>query len=161
MKIWVNSGTDKMLLPDGNNILPEQLSINSVGSCCIHLQATTMSINVITTTHLKIQNHTFNTFRPRQNGRHFADDTFKRFFLNENVWILIKIALKFVRKDQINNIPPLVKIMAWRRPGDKPLSELMMVRIPTHICVSRLQWVKTNHLLRANMLTDAFGIVGI
>ena len=27
----------------------------------------------------------FNTLRPRQNGRHFSDDTFKRIFLNENV----------------------------------------------------------------------------
>ena len=33
--------------------------------------------------------------------------------------------------------------MAWRRPGDKPLSEPMMVRLPTHICVTRPQWVKT------------------
>ena len=32
--------------------------------------------------------------------------------------------------------------MAWRRPGDKPLSEPMMVRLPTHICVTRPQWVK-------------------
>ena len=29
----------------------------------------------------------FNTLRPRQNGRHFADDTFKSIFMNENVWI--------------------------------------------------------------------------
>ena len=28
-----------------------------------------------------------NTLRPRQNGRRFADDTFKRIFLNENVRI--------------------------------------------------------------------------
>ena len=28
-----------------------------------------------------------NTLRPRQNGSHFPDDTFKRIFLNENVWI--------------------------------------------------------------------------
>ena len=28
-----------------------------------------------------------NTLRPRQNGRHFADDIFKCIFLNENVWI--------------------------------------------------------------------------
>ena len=27
------------------------------------------------------------TLRPRQNGRHFADDTFKTSFMNENVWI--------------------------------------------------------------------------
>ena len=26
-----------------------------------------------------------NTLRPRQNGRHFPDDIFKRIFLNENV----------------------------------------------------------------------------
>ena len=36
-----------------------------------------------------------NTLRPRQNGRHFADDIFKYIFLNENVWIPIKISLKF------------------------------------------------------------------
>ena len=34
----------------------------------------------------------------------FADDIFKYIFLNENVWISINISLKFVRKDQINNI---------------------------------------------------------
>ena len=48
------------------------------------------------------------TLRPRQNGRRFADDTFKRIFLNENVRISIKISLKFVPKGQINNIPALV-----------------------------------------------------
>ena len=79
--------------------------------------------------------------RPRQNGRHFADDTFKRIFLNENVRISIKISLKFVPKGPINNIPALVQIMAWRRPGDKPLSESMMDNLPTHICVTRPQWV--------------------
>ena len=31
--------------------------------------------------------------------------------------------------------------MAWRRPGDKPLSEPMMARLLTHICVTRPQWV--------------------
>ena len=34
-----------------------------------------------------------------------------------------------------------VQIMAWRRPGDKPLSEPMMVSLTTHICVTRPQWV--------------------
>ena len=65
----------------------------------------------------------FNTLRPRQNGHHFADDTFKHIFLNENVCISIEISLKFVPKDQMNNMPALVQIMAWRRTGDKPLSE--------------------------------------
>ena len=85
-----------------------------------------------------------NTLRPRQNGRHFPDDIFKWIFLNENVWISISISLKFVPRDPINNIPTLVQVMAWRRPGDKPLSEPMMVRLPTHICVTRPQWVKWN-----------------
>ena len=31
--------------------------------------------------------------------------------------------------------------MDWRRPGDKPLSEPMMVSLLTHICVTRPQWV--------------------
>ena len=83
----------------------------------------------------------FNTWRPRQNGRYFADDIFKYIFLNENVWIPIKISLKFLLKGRINNIPALVQIMAWRLPGDKPLSEPMMVNLPTHICVTRPQWV--------------------
>ena len=86
-----------------------------------------------------------NTLRPRQNGRLFADDIFKCIFLNENVWISIKISLKFVPKGLINNIPALVQIMAWHRLGDKPLSEPMMVSLPTHICVTRPQWVNKNN----------------
>ena len=38
----------------------------------------------------------FNTLRPRQNGRHFTDDIFNCIFLNEMVWISIKISLKLV-----------------------------------------------------------------
>ena len=76
-----------------------------------------------------------------KNGRHFADDTFKRIFLNENIKIPITISLKFVPRGSINSIPALVQKMAWRRPGDKPLSEPMVVRLPTHICVTRPQWV--------------------
>ena len=83
----------------------------------------------------------FNSLKPRQNGSHFADDIFKCIFLNENDWIPIEISLKFVPKGPINNIPALVQIMAWRLSGDKPLSESMMVRLPTHICVTRPQWV--------------------
>ena len=83
-----------------------------------------------------------NTLRPRQHGRYFPDDIFKCIFLNENVGIPIKISMKFVPKGSINIIPALVQIMAWRRPGDKPLSEPMVVSLPTHICVTRTQWVK-------------------
>ena len=84
-----------------------------------------------------------NTLRPRQNGRHFADDIFKCILLNENVWIAINISHNIIPKVSINNIPALVQKMAWHRPGDKPLSEPMMVRLPTHICVTWPRWVKT------------------
>ena len=92
-----------------------------------------------------------NSLRPRLNKRHFADDIFKCIFLNENVWILLKISLKFVPKVRINNIPTLVQIVAWRRPGDKPLSEPMLVILLTHICVTRPQWVKDSILLEKDM----------
>ena len=83
-----------------------------------------------------------NSSRPRQNVRHFPDDIFKWIFWNGNLFISIKISLKFVPRGPINNIPALVLIMAWCRPGDNPLSEPMMVSLVTRICVTRPQWVK-------------------
>ena len=56
-----------------------------------------------------------NTLRPRQNGRHIADDMSKCILMNENVWITIKNSLKFVPKGPINNIPALVQI--WTNVG--------------------------------------------
>ena len=76
-----------------------------------------------------------------KNDRLFADDTFKRIFLTGNIRISTKNSLKFVPKGLINNIPALLLIMAWRRPGDKPLPEPMLVRSLTHICVTWPQWV--------------------
>ena len=84
------------------------------------------------------------TLRLRQNGCHFPDDTFRCIFLNENIHTLLKNLLKFVPNAQMNNIPSLVPIMAWRRLGDKPLSEQTMVSLLMHICVTRPQWVKYN-----------------
>ena len=114
------------------------------------------------------------TLRLRQNGRHFADDILKCIFLMKmyGLWLThwgrdkmaafsqttlsnafsrmeilefsTKNSLKFVPKDLINNIPALVLIMAWRRPGDKPLAEPMLVRSLTHICATRPQWVKSS-----------------
>ena len=40
------------------------------------------------------------------------------------------------------NIPSLVQIMTWRRPGDKALSEPMMCKLLKPICVTQPQWVK-------------------
>ena len=82
-----------------------------------------------------------NTLRPRQDGRHFTDDIFVCIFFNENCCVLIKFSLKYLRKGPINNNPALVEIMAWCRSGNKPLSEPMVISLPTHICVTRPQWV--------------------
>ena len=84
-----------------------------------------------------------NTLRLRQNGRLFADNMFTWIFLNENAWISLEISLNCVPKGWIDNIPALVQIMAWRRPGDKPLSKPMIFSLPTHICVTRPQWVNS------------------
>ena len=82
--------------------------------------------------------HFLNTLRPRQDGRHFTDDIFTCIFFNENCCILIKFSLKYVRKGPIDNNPALVQIMAWRRSGDKPLSEPLnrWCLVHQHICAS-------------------------
>ena len=98
----------------------------------------------------------FILMRPRQNGRHFTVDVFKCIFLNGNVWISLKISLKFVPKGPINNIPALIHIMAWRRPGDKPLCEPVMVSLLTHICVTRPQWVNIEAGWRIYASVNAF-----
>ena len=67
-----------------------------------------------------------NTLRLTQNGRHFLDNIFNHIFLNENCCILMKISLNIVPRGPINNIPPLVQRMAWRRTGDKLSSEPIM-----------------------------------
>ena len=93
-----------------------------------------------------------NTLRPGRKRRHFADDIFKCVFLTENVWISMTISLKFVPRRSINNMPALVQIMAWRRLGDKPLSEPMMARLPTHICVTRPQFAVISSFLHPGPL---------
>ena len=50
--------------------------------------------------------------------------------------IQIKISLGFVPAGPINNIPALFRMMAWRRPGDKPISEPGMFDLLTLICVT-------------------------
>ena len=119
------------------------LGTSHISNCCCNCH----TIRCVSSSYSDVQFHVstfskFKTLRPRQNGRHFPDDILKWIFFNENVWISIEISLKFVPKGQINNIPALVQIMAWRRPGDKPLSESIMISLLTHICVTLPQWVK-------------------
>ena len=55
-----------------------------------------------------------------------ADDIFKWDFVKENISFSTTIPLNFVPKGQIDKKWPLVQVMAWRRSGDKPLSEPTM-----------------------------------
>ena len=49
------------------------------------------------------------------NGRHLVDEISKRIFLTKNIWIPIKMSLKFVPKGPINNNSTMAQIMAWRQ----------------------------------------------
>ena len=53
---------------------------------------------------------------------------FKNNFLNENVWALFAISLKFVRNIPIENKSELAEVLAWCWTGDKPLTEPMMTQ---------------------------------
>ena len=85
----------------------------------------------------------------------------------ECIWILIsiKILLKFVPMLPVNNIPALVRIMAWRQPGDKPLSKPMMDSFMTHICFTQPQWVKWSlsfiHIAGAHFMNDSTILIQI
>ena len=67
-----------------------------------------------------------NSSPPGQNRHVFADDIFRYILVNEKFCILIKISLKFIPGGLIDNNPALVQIIAWRRVGDKSLSEPML-----------------------------------
>ena len=66
------------------------------------------------------------TSPPGKNDRLFADDIFRRIFVDENFHIMVKISLKFDPQGPIDNNPALVQKMSWSRIGDKPLSEPML-----------------------------------
>ena len=103
-----------------------QCRLISNGFCGFYMRAISHEI-LVSVYKMSLIMTCFNTLRPRQNGRHFPDDIFKWIFLYENVWISINISLNFVPRGPINNIPTLVQVLAWRRPGDKPLSEPIML----------------------------------
>ena len=88
-----------------------------------------------------------NPLRPWQNGSHSADETLISIFMYENDINFIKFSLEFGPKGPVINIPAFVQIMAWHQPGNKPLSEPMIVRLPMHICITQPQWVNQwNHV---------------
>ena len=118
------------------------LFVQKQTNCGLRRSITTTAIPALHPSRISVYTGNINTLRPKQNGRHFADNIFKGIFMNENIYIWINISLKFILRDPLNNIPSLIQIMAWPRPGEKTLSEPMMIKLPTQICVTRPQWVK-------------------
>ena len=63
----------------------------------------------------------------RDEMNNISQTTFSNVFSSMKMFeFRFKISLMFVPKGPINNIPALLQIMAWRRWGDKPLSEPML-----------------------------------
>ena len=84
----------------------------------------------------------------------FTRRQFQMHFLKRKCTFFTTISLNFVLNGPINNILALVRIMAWRRPGDKPLSEPMVVSLLTHIYVTWHQWVNGScHDLVVTLIT--------
>ena len=68
-------------------------------------------------------------------------------------WSTISSCSLFLR---VQLTPAFVQIMSRHRPGYKPFSEPMMVRLLTHICITRPQWVKIL-TTRAFYILSCFG----
>ena len=106
-------------------------------------------LHITNTTYIMVMWHWHNTWFALTHWspdeiNNISQTTFWNVFFSMKMFeFRLKFNWIFFPKGPINNIPALVQIMAWRCPGDKPLSETMMVSLPTHICVTRPQWVNT------------------
>ena len=109
MRLKVSSAKWRPFYLGLNVLIDKMLSCKAAGSDGIDEEGGHTSVHWI---------WSFNTLRPRQDGRHYPDDIFRCIFLNENIWIGMNISLSFVPKGPIDNIPALARIMAWRRSGD-------------------------------------------
>ena len=86
---------------------------------------------------------------------HEPDNIFRWIFTNKKFCTLIKISLIFVSKGPIDNNPALVKIMAWRRIGDKPLSEPMLTWSTDAYMRHYGRWVKEHFVLTMTSQWDS------
>ena len=82
----------------------------------------------------------FLTHWGREQRPPFSRRTFKNAFSFLEMYAFRLSFPEVFPKGPNNIIPALVQIMAWRRPGEKPLSQPMMVSLLRHICVTRPQW---------------------
>ena len=89
-----------------------------------------------------------NTLSSRQKSRHFVDDIFKCISWRKCINFESNLT-EYFPKGIFDNIPELMQKMAWRLPGDRPLTEPMTVILLMHVCVTWPQWVNDsmgNHL---------------
>ena len=85
----------------------------------------------------------FNTLRHWDKMDTISQMTFSNAFSWKKMFeYRLKFQWSLFLRVQLTISQALVQIMAWRRPGDKPLSEPMMARLPMHICFTRPQWIK-------------------
>ena len=94
----------------------------------------------------KVQLRPFN-LRSDKMVANLADDIFKC------IWILLQVSLKVAPEVRINNNPELVQIMTMHRPGEKPLSEQMMVSLLTHIYAPWPQFNLQYNVIGASIYT--------
>ena len=78
--------------------------------------------------------YSLNSSPHEQNGCHFGNYISIYFFVNGTFCISINISRNFFPQGPINNIPRLVRMMAWRRIADKPLSEPILTQF-TDACI--------------------------
>ena len=89
-----------------------------LGGVCLICQAEEICIRALL----------FNSYPPEQNGRQYADESFKRIFVNDTDFISIKKSLKFIPKGPVNNKVAFVQVRTLHRTGDKPLPEPMLTK---------------------------------
>ena len=90
------------------------------------LEGSELSVHVYTVLLSLFHFHILIISRPRENGRHFADIFKCIYSLKNDGMNSYSNFTTFVHNVSIDNISALVQIMAWRRTGDKPLSEPTM-----------------------------------
>ena len=99
-----------------------------------------------------------NSSAPRQKGRQFRSDVFKCIFVNENVWIVLKMSLlTFASEVRIDNITALVHIMAWRRLGDHYLKQWWLAYGHIYASLGLNGLTKTNDKQLWCMMTSSNG----
>ena len=102
--------------------------------------------------------------RPELNAWHIADNIWYT-FLNKNHHVFIKIALKFVPTNLINNKSPLIQVLAWCLCGTKPIPGPMMTKFtdmfihasPCFISVSQTkhQCNEASHITVPNSISQS------